>query len=337
MLRCEGLVCWLLAFNGSPRKNWNTVGALVMAEQKRKEMAVKNITKKIIIPKRRGASATTLHVVVTKNKKLSPAKSNVVFLLPGGPGANHSADVMRSGELADYATLVYMDPRGCGESEKSTNPDQDYTMDNYIKDVEEIRKQLGCKKIVVLGTSYGGAVAIGYALKYPNNLKKLILVATAASYRFMAIAKRNLKKSGTAEQIAQAKKLWSGTFANQREVQEYLTKLAPLYSDVAARKCANKSLLKFKPGLISYESLNLGFATFLRTYDYEHRLSQIKCPTLILAGDHDWIQPLQCSKIMAKKIKNSILKIYNSGHSIGIDAHDEYVANIKSFLMNAMI
>ncbi|MCL5261320.1 MAG: alpha/beta hydrolase [Gammaproteobacteria bacterium] len=288
---------------------------------------IKTRIKKIAIAKRRGANATTLHVEIAKNEKAK--KQDVVFLLPGGPGADHSSDVKRSSELADIATLVYMDPRGCGASEKSLNPTKDYTMDNYIKDVEEIRRQLGYKKIVILGTSYGGMVAIGYVLKYPQHVKKLILVSTAPSYRYLPYAKRKLKEIGTKEQITLAKKLWSGTFVNEHELNEFFVKFAPLYSLKAAKEKHNTS---FKPGLVCREALNLGFKSFLREFDYESRLSKIKCPTLILAGTHDWIIVPHNAKIMAKKIKHSILQIYHSGHSVGIDVHDKYIADIKKFL-----
>lgn len=89
--------------------------------------------------------------------------------------------------------------------------------------------------------------------------------------------------------------------------------------------------------MICYEALNLGFKGFLRTFDYEAKLHKIKCPTLILAGTHDWIIVPHNAKLMAKKIKNSILRIYHSGHVVGIDAHNEYIADIKCFMFHSKV
>ena len=62
-------------------------------------------------------------------------------------------------------------------------------MDQNIDDVESLRTYLGLDKVVVLGSSYGGMVAQGYALRYPEASARLILCSTAPSYRFMEEAK----------------------------------------------------------------------------------------------------------------------------------------------------
>ena len=101
----------------------------------------------------------------------------ILFLLHGGPGGDHAPFKSSHAELTDVAQLVYVDHRGCGRSARG-NP-ADYTLDHNIDDLDALREHLGLDRINVLGSSYGGMVAIGYALRYPNRLANLILVWTA--------------------------------------------------------------------------------------------------------------------------------------------------------------
>src|SRR3989338_5411864 len=110
-------------------------------------------------------------------------KKPVLFLIHGGPGGNHIHFKYDSIKLQQYAQLVFIDQRGCGWSKKSKN--SDYTLENNIEDIEALRKHLGLERISILGISYGGMVAQGYAIRYSKNVDKLILAVTAPSYHFI--------------------------------------------------------------------------------------------------------------------------------------------------------
>ncbi len=203
----------------------------------------------------------------------------VLFLLHGGPGSNHLRFKQHSLELQEVAQLVFIDSRGCGQSKKTKS--SEYTLENNVEDVEALRNYLGLKKICILGTSYGGMVAQAYAIRYAKHLEKLILVATAPSYRYAEEAKRNLQKNGNAKQIAICQHLWNGTFKNSQHVEKFFKLMDPLYSITARLKkkpVYAKPLMKF-----SYEALNKG-ASYLRHFDLITQLHKINCPTLILAG-----------------------------------------------------
>lgn len=253
----------------------------------------------------------------------------VIFILHGGPGGDHLRFKLNSLQLQDVAQLVFIDNRGCGRSEKTAQ--KDYTLKNNIKDLEALRQYLGLEKIILLGTSYGGIVAQGYAIQYPKQVQKLILVATAPSYRFIDEAQEYLHKHGTPQQIACAKHLWQGNFTNERQIQKFFTVMDPLYSVTA--KIKKKPVYDQLPTRWSKEALNQGFGDFLRKFDFIPDLKKIKCPALILAGDKDWIcQPNQ-AKILAKHIKDAQLKIFkNCGHAVANDAQQKYLRAIINFL-----
>ncbi len=257
----------------------------------------------------------------------------VLFLIHGGPGGNHIHFKHDSIKLQEYAQLVFIDQRGCGLSKKDKR--SNYTLDNNIEDIEALRKYLGFEKINVLGVSYGGIVAQGYAIRYGKHVDKLILVSTTPSYHFIEMARENLKKIGTKKQIAVCEKyLWNGTFKNDRNVNFYIKTLDPLYiysKQKKRRKFASKT--KGIKNYIAHDVLNVGFSTFLHEFNFVPKLKKIKCPTLILSGKNDWICLPELSKIMADNIPHSTLKIFNKcGHAMALDVADKYIKSIKQFL-----
>ena len=103
-----------------------------------------------------------------------------VVLISGGPGSAHVG--MHSFDtLANFCKLIYVDGYGRGKSDVAKDLNE-YTLDRDIEDIEGIRKVLKLETISVLGHSYGGLVAQGYALRYPAHVKKLILASTFHSY-----------------------------------------------------------------------------------------------------------------------------------------------------------
>lgn len=252
----------------------------------------------------------------------------VLFLLHGGPGGDHVGFKSQLGSLRDVAQLVYIDHRGSGRSGPS-DPET-WTLDQNIDDIDALREHLGLERIAVLGSSYGGMVAQGYAIRYPSRVSNLILGVTAPSYRFMDEAKRILAARGTPEQIRVCERLWNANFESLDQLLEYYLIMGPLYSvkfePSHAEAAARRSLRNF-------DQTNRGFGGFLKTYDFTPDLHKILCPTLVLAGAHDWICPPNQSRIIADKIPRAHLKIFpNSSHSIGADEPEAFLAAIRGFL-----
>jgi proline iminopeptidase len=97
-------------------------------------------------------------------------------LLHGGPGSTHHEFHPFFTKAKNFARIILYDQRGCGNSDYV--PGKGYTFEQAIEDLEKLRKTLNIDKWVVLGHSYGGFLAQGYAIKYPENLLGLILVAS---------------------------------------------------------------------------------------------------------------------------------------------------------------
>ncbi|HCK53773.1 MAG TPA: prolyl aminopeptidase, partial [Planctomycetaceae bacterium] len=235
-----------------------------------------------------------------------------LFLLHGGPGGDHVGFKSTVARLVDVAQLVYVDHRGSGRSAPS-DPST-HTLDENIDDVDALRDYLGLDSICLLGSSYGGMVAQGYAIRYPDRVSNLVLCATAPSYRFLEDAKRIVAERGTPEQQAVCEMLWNGSFESLEQVREYYQAMGPMYS---VTYDAQKSAESWSRGTRNFEQLNLGFSDFLREFDYTEQLGSIACPTLVLAGEQDWICPPNHSRDIAERVPRAHLKVFSkSAHNI---------------------
>ena len=116
----------------------------------------------------------------TKIWTISFGNGDPLFLIAGGPGNAHYY-LRRFDSLSTTNTLIYYDGFGRGKSDTANNVTE-YSLERDIEDLEGLRKAMGYSSINILGHSYGGVVAQGYAIKYPNNVKHLILANSFHSY-----------------------------------------------------------------------------------------------------------------------------------------------------------
>jgi proline iminopeptidase len=103
-----------------------------------------------------------------------------LFIIPGGPGGAHIT-YRAFDEISLTNKIVYFDAFGRGKSDTAKDV-KEYSLNRDIEDLEGLRLALHYDKINVLGHSYGGLVAQGYALKYPQHIKHLVLANTFHSY-----------------------------------------------------------------------------------------------------------------------------------------------------------
>lgn len=283
---------------------------------------------KIEIPARKNTSATNLGIRLVYKNQQALESLPYMFILPGGPGANHSFYTDYDC-LHEVANLIYYDPRGCGLSDQSDA--SSYTMDIYIDDIHSIKKTLKLHSIIPFGTSYGAFCALGYALRYPNDVSKLILAAGASTHEFIKTAQTNLIARGTNEQNQICDLLWKGSFKNDEQIIEYLKIMASMYSWKIRN---NQPIADSQPThRLSFEALNEGFKNNFWEFNYTKQLDSIHCNTLILVGEEDWITDPKYSKEMATQIPNNILHIFkNSDHSMDTDVPDLFFGSIKAFI-----
>jgi proline iminopeptidase len=101
-----------------------------------------------------------------------------VILVHGGPGHSSLSFKNSIDFLAEQTRVIYYDQRGSGNSQvksKST----DYTIEQLVEELETLRREVvKAKKIILIGHSFGGALVQRYALKYPEQVEKIVLVGS---------------------------------------------------------------------------------------------------------------------------------------------------------------
>ena len=252
----------------------------------------------------------------------------VLFVLHGGPGADHSSLRPWLDGLQDAVQIVYFDHRGTGRSGRADV--STYTMEQMADDVEALRIHLGVEKPVVLGSSFGGMVALQYAVRYPDSLSKLILSDTAPSYDFYAKSMERVAELASAEQLELLMARFSGTITLEQNMR-WNEVVGPLYyrtfPPLAQLEAATERMV-FGPEVaehvMRYE---------LPSYDVRAQLGAVHAPTLVLVGRHDWVTgPLQAEEIV-KGIPHADLHIFeDSGHNPQEEETDEYIDVVARFI-----
>jgi proline iminopeptidase len=254
----------------------------------------------------------------------------VAFILHGGPGNDHSDLKASLAPLSEAMQLVFFDHRGQGRSARGDVAK--YVLDENVEDMEALRRHLGLGPIVSIGTSFGGMVAMAHAARHPASVSHLILIVTAAHAGFNARAQEIVAQRGSAEQKAAAADLWAGRLDTVEKLRHYYEVMGPLYSlrydPVVAQASRGRAIL-------SPEAINQAFAPdgFLRRFDLRGELHAITAPTLILAGRHDWICPVEFSEELHRLITGAQLRVFeNSSHSIRNDEPERLRQAVAEFV-----
>ena len=252
----------------------------------------------------------------------------IAFIVHGGPGVDHSSYKTSFLPLAQQLQLVYFDHRGQGRSARG--PRETYTLENNVEDMEALRQYLGLDQMVLIGTSYGGKVALTYATRYPQHVLSLIAIATSPSFCFLNKAKATLAQIGTEAQQAIAQRLWAGNFESEAQLREYFQVMGPLYSLTHRPGASDEAWART---IHSVDAINVAFGGFLRKFDIRDQLDQITAPTLVLGARHDWICAPEFSEEIAAAIPQAELTIFEqSGHMIRADQPEAMIEAIAQFL-----
>ena len=199
--------------------------------------------------------------------------------------------------------------------------------------MEALRRHLGLGPIVSIGTSYGGMVAMAHAARYPDAVSHLVLIVTAAHGGFIPRAQAIVRERGTPEQQAVCETLWAGGFRSAEQMRHYYAVMGPMYArshDPAAGEAGRRR------AIYSPEPLNRAFGPdgFLRRFDLRPELPRITAPTLVLAGRHDWICPVEFSEEIARLIPGADLRVFErSSHSIRSDEPEAMMDAILGFVV----
>ncbi len=255
-----------------------------------------------------------------------------LVLMHGGPGADLYT-LMPFRPLADRFTLVFYDHRCNGRSTGA--PVESLNFENLTADADALRQALGFDQWAVLGHSFGGNVALEYALRYPHSLSHLLLVDTGADHRWAQekAAEELAKRGFSPDTVNLAYRFLNGQI-QPNEMFPDLMKLGKAYNPHTSIWQLPHMIIMGLPSKLRPEALIYSATHFLKGWTAMDRLGEINVPTLVMAGRDDFIYPPEHQQELAARIPNArLVLIDRAGHN----PHDEQPAQTIRAIRDFMV
>jgi len=270
--------------------------------------------------------------------------SETLLCLHGGPGANsrylHPLADLADGELQ----VVFYDQLGSGLSEVPS-ADYDWTVERFVRELDEVRQGLGLGRVHLLGQSWGGCLALQYALDYPEGIATVVLSNTSASIPQGAQDMTALRLGLGAERYAtmldheargqyndpeyqscvdelNVRHLWrTFPWSRERGLREFTEMIVPLFGEDGPAYAAMWGPNEFH------------CTGSLQGWDITHRLREIVAPTLILCGYYDEVS-VDCHRVLAAGLRDNEFVIFgNSSHLTFLEREAApYLAVVRDFV-----
>lgn len=270
------------------------------------------------------------------------------LMFAGGPGFTASYMNGDAELLSDVLCSYLIDPHGSG----SSTPPADlagYSPEGHARFYEQVRQALALPQVVVLGHSFGATTALTYAALFPESTAMCVAVAA-----FGIGPAADTQQGGEAEAEAEAllarhagspwyeaarpvmdswtERLLAAT--NAAEMEQMMATVLPFYlaepdkPEVAARLAGMSAVMK--ANLAAGQAWEGGL---YQSVDLRPLLGRITCPTLIVAGELDFIcGPAQAQPIAAAITRSQLVMLAGCGHIPSIEAPQEYRHAVVEFL-----
>ena len=265
-----------------------------------------------------------------------------VLILHGGPGSTHEylegLDTIFPGAGIEY---YHYDQLGSGWSDRPEEPEL-WEIPRFVDEVEQVRQALGLgpDNFYLFGHSWGGILAIEYALAHQENLKGLVISNMMASIpEYNRYAEEVLIPRMDPEKVAEIRRLEAaGDYANPRHMEllmeqhyvHHVLRMPPEeWPDPVLRGFAH-----INPAI--YVSMQgpseLGASGKLADWDRTADLGKIEVPTLVIGATHDTMDPEHMRRMAESFARGRLLLCPNGSHLALYDDRDAYAGGLTAFL-----
>jgi len=259
-----------------------------------------------------------------------------VLCLHGGPGGTH--DYLEPLEaIADTGRrAVFYDQLGCGRSDLPDDPSL-YTVELFVDEVATVRRALGLDRVHLFGNSWGGMLAMEYALTQPDGLASLVLASSPASipqWVEETARLRTLLPTDVQETLTRHEEAGTTSDPEYEEAcrvfyRRHVCRTAP-WPD-----CVERSFAFIAEHGLVYQTMN-GPSEFhvtgtLREWSIVERLGEVRVPTLVVTGEHDEATPA-INRTVSEGIPGARSVIYEgASHMAHVEDTEGYVRLLDGF------
>lgn len=276
--------------------------------------------------------------------RLVGAGKNIVIVVHGGPGLDHTYMVPTIERLAREHTLVFYDQRGGGRSDAVPDVAR-LTYAHHVSDLETLRRHLGVPTVALLAHSMGAMVVASYARDYPDQISRLVLIGAPAPVSgqahldFWSVVQARLRERVDVATLERLKPLYDPKRWEEAEdpvaiCREYYRLLMPAYT---ANPNAWQELRMDACGAPPEAVRNQRRVTrlilsTLKDFDFRPALTRVTAPTLIVHGTHEPI-PVEVPWTWARALPNArVLLVPRSGHFPQNEQAETFLAAVGEFL-----
>jgi L-proline amide hydrolase len=259
--------------------------------------------------------------------------ASAIIAVAGGPGLSHHylAPLLA---LSDERPVVLYDQLDTGNADRPGDP-ANWQLERFVTEIPALRRALGLDEVVVVGHSWGGTVALEYALSQPAGLRALVLASPVISMQRWCQDTAAL----VAELPQEARTIIAdcsvrGDFDSDAFRQADEVYLRRHVLPVEPPEALSRSLALFNTSL--YHAM-WGPSEFtptgtLRGYEAAERLPGLGLPVLFICGENDEARPASCSAFASMMPYARVVAISETSHCTLNEKPDEFLTEVRRFL-----
>ena len=257
-----------------------------------------------------------------------------LMILHGGPGVPHDYLENLEALASDTRRVVFYDQLGCGRSDQPDDPSL-WRVSRFADELATVRQELGLDQVHILGQSWGGMLAIEYALRQPQGLVSLILANTTSSIPMWVAEANRLRADLPAEVNATLLRHEEAGTTNDPEYQDamnvyyarHVCRVTPVPDFVQRALDQVGFVYNYMNGPSEFHVTGV-----IKDWDRTDRLAEIHVPTLILSGRYDESTPV-INAMLHKGIAGSEWVVFeNSSHLAHVEEPELYMQTVQAFL-----
>jgi proline iminopeptidase/L-proline amide hydrolase len=256
-----------------------------------------------------------------------------VLALHGGPGVCHNYLKSLDGLAEKGREVIYYDQLGCGHSATPPNPEL-WSVDLYKEEIDVIRKALKLDKIHILGQSWGGMLAMEYALTHPEGLISMVIASSPASMdlwvreadRLVGYLPKEMEEALRAGEASGVRDTPEYQAAFDEYYRRHVCMLDP-YPDFVAESFNNIG----EPYGVMQGAGEFVVSGNLKGWDITDKLHTITIPTLLTSGVMDEATPLIVKGIY-DRIPDCEWELLLGTHLVHVELKEQYNRLVEDFL-----